>query len=85
VTSAGVPLTWQQLGLQVTGPSGDLVVAGLRQGELQPGLDPLRAVMGDAQAAGELVGGLEPDAPHLAGQTVRRPADHLDRLIPVVL
>jgi hypothetical protein len=41
--------------------------------------------MGDTKALGDLVGGLEPDPPHLAGQPVRLPADHLDRLIPVSL
>src|SRR5215217_2804967 len=56
-----------------------------RQRELQAGLDPLRAVVGDTQAAGELVGGLEPDPPHLAGQPVRLPPHHLDRLVPVGL
>ena len=61
------------------------VVAGLRQGELQAGLDPLRAVMGNAQAPGDLIGGLEPDPPHLAGQPVRLSPDHLDRLILVGL
>jgi hypothetical protein len=61
------------------------ILAGLRQRELQAGLDPLRAVMRNAQTPGELVGGLEPNPPHLGGQPVRLPADHLDRLVPVGL
>ena len=61
------------------------VVAGFRQGELQAGLDPLGAVMGDAQALGELIGGLEPNPPHVTSQPIRLPADHLDRLVPVGL
>ena len=71
-----------QLGL---GEIAVAVVAGLRQGELQAGLDPLRAVMGNPQALGDLIGGLEPDPPHITGQPVRLPADYLDRLILVGL
>jgi hypothetical protein len=61
------------------------VLGGLRERELQAGLDPLGTVVGDTQAAGELVGGLEPDPPHVGGQPIRFAADHLDGLIPVGL
>jgi hypothetical protein len=39
------------------------IVAGLRQGELQTSLDPLRAVMRNPKALSDLIGGLEPN-PH---------------------
>jgi hypothetical protein len=61
------------------------IVAGLRQGELQASLDPLRAVMRNPKALSDLIGGLEPHPPHLTGQPVRLPPDHLDRLILVGL
>ena len=41
------------------------VVGGLRQGVLQPCLDPFRAVVRDPDGLSDGVGGLEPDAPHL--------------------
>jgi hypothetical protein len=61
------------------------VLGRLRQRELQAGLDPLGAVVGDTQALGELVGGLEPDPPHVGGQPIRLPADHLDGVVAVGL
>jgi hypothetical protein len=61
------------------------ILAGLRQRELQAGLDPLGAVMRNPKALGDLIGGLEPNSPHLGGQPVRLPADHLDRLVLVGL
>ena len=51
------------------------ILAGLRQRELQAGLDPLGAVVGDAEALGDLVRGLEPNPPHLGGQPVRLAPD----------
>jgi hypothetical protein len=71
-----------QLGLREVAVA---VLAGFGQGELQAGLDPLRAVVGDAKALGDLVGGLEADAPHLGGQPVRLAPDYLDRLVLVGL
>src|SRR5829696_7606132 len=41
--------------------------------------------MGDAQALGDLIGGLEPDPPHLASESIRLAADHLDRVVAVGL
>jgi hypothetical protein len=71
-----------QLGL---GQVAVAVLSRLRQGELQAGPDPLGAVVRDAQAAGELVGGLEPDPPHVGGQPIRLPADNLDGVVAVGL
>jgi hypothetical protein len=42
------------------------VVGGLREGVLEAGLHPLRAVVWDPDRLGDRVGGLEPDPPHLA-------------------
>jgi hypothetical protein len=61
------------------------VVARLRQCVGQAGGDPFRAVLGDADAGGDRVGGLEPDAPHVRGQLIRVLRDGLDRLIAVLL
>ena len=61
------------------------VVGRLGQGVGQAGLDPLRAVPGDADRGGDRVGGLEPDAPHVGGQPVRLGADHGDRRVAVLL
>ena len=47
------------------------VAGGLRQGALQPGPDPLRAVVRDPGGLGDDAGGLEPDPPHLRRQPVR--------------
>jgi hypothetical protein len=41
--------------------------------------------MRDAQAAGDLVGGLEPNPPHIGGQPVRLTPNHLDRVVAVGL
>jgi hypothetical protein len=41
--------------------------------------------MRDAKALRELVGGLEPNAPHIGGQPIRLALDHLDRLVTVGL
>jgi hypothetical protein len=41
--------------------------------------------VGDAEALGDRVGGLEADAPDVGGQPVRLAADHVDRLVPVGL
>jgi hypothetical protein len=43
------------------------LVGRLGQGEGQPGLDPLRAIPGDADRGGDGVRGLETDAPHVGG------------------
>ena len=61
------------------------VVGGLGQGVGQAGLDPLRAVRGDADRGGDRVRGLEPDAPHVGGQPVRLMADDGDRRVAVLL
>ena len=61
------------------------VVGRLRQGVGQAGLDPLRAVAGDADAHGDRVGGLEADAPHVGREPVRLAADHADGLVAVLL
>src|SRR5215211_6693699 len=41
--------------------------------------------MGDAKALGDLIGGLEPDPPHLASESIRLAAAHLDRVVAVGL
>jgi hypothetical protein len=41
------------------------VVGGFGEGVLQPGFDPLRAVVRDPDRFRDRVGGLEADAPHL--------------------
>ena len=51
------------------------VVGGLRQRVGEAGLDALRAVLGDADGRGDRVGGLEADAPHVGGESVRLPPD----------
>ncbi len=61
------------------------VVGRLRQGVGQAGLDPLRAVPGDADRGGDRVGGLEADAPYVGGQPVRLGPDHGDRRVAVLL
>ncbi len=58
-------------------------LAGLREGEAQPGLDPLRAVVADAEPLGDPVGGLEADAPHVRREPVGLLGDDLDGLVPV--
>ena len=61
------------------------VVGCLGQGVGQPGLDPFRAVPGDADRRGDGVRGLEADAPHIRGQPVRLGAHHGDRGVAVLL
>ena len=61
------------------------VVGRLGQGVGQAGLDPLRAVPGDADRGGDRVRGLEPDAPHVRGQPVRLGPHHAYRRVAVFL
>ena len=61
------------------------VVGCLGQGVGQAGLDPLRAVPGDADRGGDGVRGLEADAPHVRGQPVRLGSHHGDGRVTVLL
>jgi hypothetical protein len=61
------------------------VVGGLGQGVGQAGLDPLRALRGDADRTSDGVRGLEPDPPHVGGQPVRLVAHDRDGRVAVFL
>ena len=61
------------------------LVGGLRQGVLQARLDPLRAVVRDADGLGDLVGGEEADAPDVGGQPVGLVLHDGDRGVAVLL
>ena len=61
------------------------VVGGLGQGVGKAGLDPLGAVLRDADRRGDRVGGLEADAPDVRGQLVRLLLDGFDRVVAVLL
>src|SRR5262249_1754424 len=62
-----------------------LLLAELLQDVAQRGAGAQRRAAVDAQALGELVGGVEAEAPDLARQPVRVLADALDRLLAVSL
>src|SRR2546429_184556 len=61
------------------------LMAQLLQDVAQGGLGAQRRIAGDAQAAGQLVGGLKAHAPDVARQAIRIGANQVDGLVPVRL
>ena len=67
------------------GAAAVALVGQFLQDVLQAGLGAQFGLLADAQALGDLVGGLEADARDISGQPVWVLGDLLDRLVPVRL
>ena len=69
----------------VEGKGAVALVGGLKEDVLEAGVDACGGIEREAEALGDLVGGLESDAADVAGEAVRIGADDLDGLVAVGL